>query len=181
MFKSINGGKLPTRGSKHSACVDLYANTDVVIGAGETKMIGLGVCIDLDALYRQWYRITDKYKDRQSWEEFLKSHYLQLSIRSSLGKKGLMLANGIGVVDLDYTQEIKVILHNPMTPQNIDYDDYDVETESFLSYKRIRSIDSYEIKKGDKIVQCTLLKHQSCLMGIDTDEERQGGFGSTGA
>lgn len=39
MFKTVLDGKLPTRGSKYSACVDLYAREDVVIGAGETKLI----------------------------------------------------------------------------------------------------------------------------------------------
>jgi hypothetical protein len=50
MLKTINGGKMPTKGSKYSACVDLYANEDVCIGAGETKIVGLGVCIDIDSI-----------------------------------------------------------------------------------------------------------------------------------
>ena len=36
MFKTINGGKLPTRASKYSAFVDLYTNEDVIIGGGGT-------------------------------------------------------------------------------------------------------------------------------------------------
>ena len=36
MFKTINGGKLPTKATKFSAAVDLYANADVVIKAGDT-------------------------------------------------------------------------------------------------------------------------------------------------
>jgi dUTPase len=46
MFKTINGGKLPTKATKFSAAVDLYANADVVIKAGETYKVPLGVCID---------------------------------------------------------------------------------------------------------------------------------------
>ena len=38
MLKVINGGFEPTRATKYSAMVDLYANADVVIGAGETKI-----------------------------------------------------------------------------------------------------------------------------------------------
>jgi len=51
MLKTINNGKLPTRGSEYSAFVDLYANEDVIIGAGGTVMIGLGVCIDFDGFW----------------------------------------------------------------------------------------------------------------------------------
>jgi dUTPase len=50
MFKVFKDGKLPTKGSKYSAAVDLYAREDVVVGAGETVLVPLGVCIDLDSL-----------------------------------------------------------------------------------------------------------------------------------
>lgn len=35
MFKTVNGSTMPTRGTEFSACVDLYANADVTIGAGK--------------------------------------------------------------------------------------------------------------------------------------------------
>jgi len=38
----------------------------------------------------------------------------------------------------------------------------------------------FQIKKGDKIAQITLLEHKSYLFGIDTKEEPKGGFGNTG-
>jgi len=53
MFKVVNKGKMPTRATKYSAAVDLYANEDVVIG-------GLGVCIDIQKFTSD---ITDAYKD----------------------------------------------------------------------------------------------------------------------
>lgn len=34
MFKTINGGQLPQRATKYSAGFDVFANEDVVIGAG---------------------------------------------------------------------------------------------------------------------------------------------------
>ena len=48
MFKVLDGATAPTRATKYSAMVDLYANADVVIGAGETKIIPLGVKIDIE-------------------------------------------------------------------------------------------------------------------------------------
>ena len=38
----------------------------------------------------------------------------------------------------------------------------------------------YTIKKGDKVAQCTLMEHKGYLLGIESDTERNGGFGSTG-
>ena len=39
---------------------------------------------------------------------------------------------------------------------------------------------SYLIKKGDKVAQCTLVEHKGYLMGIESDTDRTGGFGSSG-
>jgi dUTP pyrophosphatase len=178
MFKVLTEGCQPTRGSKYSACVDLYAAHDCVIGAGETKLVGLGVAIEMEAIYA---RVISEYENLNNYEEaqakfeyFLNSHYLQLMLRSSIGKKGLILANGVGVIDLDYKDEIKMIVHNPLKEVFI--------VECPGSYK---GFDAYNgecvtIKKGDKIAQITLLEHKSHMFGIETDNERSGGFGSTG-
>lgn len=155
MFKVLDEACTPERGSKFSACIDLKASEDVVIGAGETKMIGLGVCIDLP-----------KSNDNVGSELWKSRHYLQLMLRSSLGKKGLILPNGVGVIDLDYRDEIKMIIHNPMQFEKADHRNLKIGVD-------------FEIKKGDRIAQITLLEHKAYLFGIDTDEERDGGFGST--
>ena len=46
MFKILDDVCKPTKGSKYSAAIDLYAREDVVIGTGETVKVPLGVCID---------------------------------------------------------------------------------------------------------------------------------------
>jgi dUTPase len=44
MFKKITKDAiLQTLGSKYSACVDVYANEDVVIGSGDTNVVGFGI------------------------------------------------------------------------------------------------------------------------------------------
>lgn len=207
MFKSVNGGKLPTKGSKFSACVDLYAREDVVVGVGETKLIPLGVCIDLEALkeirvktlqnsgFANAHVLDEFLKD--DYERFLNSHYLQLMLRSSLGKKGLILPNGVGIIDLDYKDEIKMIIHNPLTPYYVEAttkmisiasvlqrdgfsEDEIIDAQKKLLKKIGYSTESFTIKKGDKIGQITLLEHKSYLFGVESDVERDGGFGSTG-
>lgn len=176
MFKIVNSGKLPTKGSKYSACVDVYANETIIIGAGETVMIGLGIAIDDELLvksipmkrYAMAFDETLHAESEQYYKDvihnFMESHYLQLMLRSSLGKSGLMLPNGVGIIDLDYKDEIKMIIHNP-----IDYVTFHNEDYS-----------QYTINKGDRIGQITLLEHKAYLFGIESEDERVGGFGSSG-
>ena len=181
MFKTINEGQMPTRGSKYSAAVDLYASHDCTITAGETKLVGLGVCIDADGLKTVSDRdlenecgkpideiigMVDGDEDIVYFEGFKASHYLQLMLRSSLSKH-LVIANGVGIVDLDYPGEIMIRVHNSLT------------LGSFLDDSCVDMDKSFEIKKGDRIAQVTLLPHKGYLFGIESDEERIGGFGST--
>ena len=37
----------------------------------------------------------------------------------------------------------------------------------------------YNIRKGQKVAQCTLKEHKGYLMGYESDVVRDGGFGST--
>ncbi len=157
MFKIIKDGKLPTRGTKFSACVDLYSAEDVVISTRKTEVVGLGVAIDTSLLHYtiDQYCLSNREDVIKDREKFLSSHYMQLMLRSSLGKKGLILPNGVGIIDMDYKDEIKMIIYNAT---NV----------------------AFTIKKGDKIGQITLLEHKSHLFNIDSDTERVGGIGSTG-
>lgn len=165
MFKVLVEGCEPTRGSKYSACVDLRASEDVVIGAGETKLIPLGVCLDMQKIIKAvgYEHLVTK---------FLESHYLQLMLRSSLSKE-LIIANGVGVIDLDYRDEIMIRVHKPI-PVGTDV------TQLGTNRKFAVLQDKLQITKGDRVAQITLLEHKAYLFGIDTEDERTAGFGSTG-
>ena len=189
MFKKVREDAiLPTRGSKYSACVDVYANEDVTIGAGETNLVGLGIAIDelkiRETIYQKALPFGDCQRERDEnlkiFNEFLKSHYIQLMLRSSLSVKGLMLANGVGVIDLDFADEIKMNIHNPISWS---CNATDGTYEDNLTLEHIHSgADNkveYVIKKGDRIGQLILLEHKSSLFGIESEDERNGGFGST--
>ena len=80
------------------------------------------------------------------------SYYLALHPRSSLRVKGLM-AN-TGVVDLDFPGELGLILTNTSTTQ-------------------------HTINAGDRIAQVIIMPHATYSLGITSDAERTGGFGST--
>ncbi len=178
MFTILDEVCKPTKGSKYSACVDLYAREEVIINAGETVKVPLGVCIDLD-IAKLDYAISsdDNIKQREerrlSYLDYFKStHYLELHPRSSLALKGLIC--NIGIIDIDYKDEICLIVHNPVLLHRF------VENGENYTVIEENGDTVYTIKKGQKIAQIMLKEHKTALFGIESDVERVGGFGSTG-
>ena len=168
MLKVIEGGFEPVRSTKYSAYVDLFAREDVTIGAGETKIIKLGVKLDLEEI------INGNDEVYNNPDKFLKSHYLEVALRSSLAVKGLIIANGIGIIDLDYPNEIGLIVHNPLNDIDL------IENYNYCNRNIPPKLRKFKIKKGDKVAQCTLKEHKGHLPGYETETLRAGGFGSTG-
>ena len=90
-----------------------------------------------------------------------KDEYLSIFIRSSLAfKKGLMLANGTGIVDSDY------------------YDNPDNEGHIMIAYYNTNDA-PYTIEQGERIGQGIFMKYLT-VNGDDADAVRVGGIGSTG-
>lgn len=150
MFKKVNNDAiLPQAQTSLSAGYDVYASEDTTIKAGQTKLVPLGIALDLgaNALKAQ------------------KGFYIGLYLRSSYGAKGLILPNGVGIIDIDYKDEIKQIIHNPLT-DSAGYENKD-----------------FHIKKGDRVGQFIVHKHFGFeFMGdkYRKDATRVGGFGSSG-
>ena len=136
--KNIN---LPVRKTKYSAGYDIEAAEDTIIPSFKKGMKPTLVKTGLKA-----YMQDDEM--------------LILANRSSNpGKKGLILANSIGVVDKDY-------YGNPDNDGHIMFAFYNVKEEDI------------EIKKGDCIGQGIFEKY--LIVDNDVVEgERTGGFGST--
>lgn len=190
MLKVIQAGCEPERGTKRSACIDLFAAHSAVIEAGQTVKIGLGVMIDMDKIKEHFtYDVATKFKDGDlvqftvdgalnatELEKFLDTHYLQLQIRSSLGADGLIIPNGVGIIDLDYDKEIQMTIHNPIKGVEIMEHLMNPHTRTLV----IHNLKKQKIEKGDKIGQIMLCEHKTHMFGITTDKERTGGFGSTG-
>ena len=173
MFKILDEVCTPQRGTKYSAYADLFAREDVTIGAGETKVIPLGVKLDINKINKIvsesfYYKEDNDLDFAGTRDKFMKSHYLEVALRSSLAVRGLTISNGIGIIDLDYPDEIGLIVHNPIkmsTNQGI--------PDQYL-------LKPFYIQKGDKVAQCILKEHKSYLMGYESEVVRDGGFGSTG-
>jgi dUTP pyrophosphatase len=125
-----------------SAGADVRCSEDTSIPPGKVVMVPTGCFVEMEMLDTLCVNSIP---------------YLALHLRSSLCKRGLMLANGVGVIDLDYTKEIKVALFN---------------TTNY----------GIKIPQGERIAQ--LIQMVSCRLYGDVNVEegmvRVGGFGSTG-
>ena len=131
MVKISFHGVIPTRATKLSAGYDLRSPGDIVIPAGATVGVDTGTYVvmpwDLCAL---------------------------VCSRSGLALRGLAVANAPGIIDADYTDTIKVLLHN-------------------------RTQCDWVIEAGDRIAQLVFVPF---VVNDDVPvSERTGGLGSTGA
>ena len=136
--KGIN---LPVRKTKYSAGYDIEAAEDVTIPSFKKGSVPTLVKTGLKAYMKD-------------------DEYLMLCNRSSNPKKkGLVLANSVGIVDSDY------------------YENPDNDGHIMFAFYNIKDVD-VEIKKGDAIGQGIFQK----FLAVDNDNaegERIGGFGST--
>ena len=136
--KGIN---VPNRKTKYSAGYDIEAAEDCIIPAFKPGQAPTLVKTGLKA-----YMPEDEY--------------LMLCNRSSNPKKkGLVMANSIGIIDSDY------------------YENPDNDGHFMFAFFNIKAED-IEIKKGDVIGQAIFQKY----LTVDNDKaegERVGGFGST--
>ena len=136
--KGIN---LPIRKTAHSAGYDVEAAEDVVIPVFKSGMKPTLVKTGLKA-----YCAPDEY-------------YMLANRSSNPFKKGLVLANSVGIIDSDY------------------YNNPDNDGHFMFAYYNFFDYD-VEIKKGDVIGQAIFMKY--LITDDDVAEgERVGGFGST--
>lgn len=136
--KGIN---LPERKTKYSAGYDIEAAEDTVIPSFKKGMNPTLVKTGLKAYMRD-------------------NEYLMLANRSSNPKKkGLILANSVGIVDKDY------------------YGNPDNDGHIMFAFYNIKDEDT-EIQKGDCIGQAIFMPFL-IADGDNAEGERTGGFGST--
>ena len=136
--KQIN---LPVRKTKYSAGYDVEAAEDIIIPAFKPGMKPTLVKTGIKSFMQE-------------------NEYLMLANRSSNpGKKGLILANSVGIIDKDY-------YGNPDNDGHIMFAFFNVKNEDV------------EIKKGDCIGQAIFMPFL-IADGDVAEGDRTGGFGST--
>jgi len=130
---------LPVQGSKLAAGFDLHSVERIEVKKGKTEMLPTGLVLAIPP----------------GWEG-------QVRCRSGLGKKGLILPNGVGTIDADYRGELMVLAH------------------------WIGEGDSFVVEKGERIGQILLKRVPEIHFvevereALDDTERGAGGFGSTG-
>jgi len=129
---------------------------EILIYPGDRLLMPTGLIFKID--HRQ---TIETYADISRTELPLQNHSIRLHPRSGLSlKKGLILANCEGIVDVDYQEEVFVLLTN------------------------ISGI-ATTIKRGDRIAQGEVVCNEPFHIAIvntkpEKHSERNGGFGSTG-
>lgn len=136
--KLEQNGTLPQRKTKDSAGIDVYVHgEDFDVMPGEIRKVSFGFSAAIPAGYVGL-----------------------MFIRSGHGAKGLVLANGVGVIDSDYrgVWMANLINNNPNEP--------------------------IKIKSGERIAQVVLVPYATFpvvqVAELDETERGTGGFGSTG-
>lgn len=128
---------LPAYQSDKAAAFDLYARQTVEIPPHEVRLVPLNVALQVPP-----------------------NHWVLLAARSSLFKKGLIMANGIGIGDEDFAG---------------DQDEYQAALFNITNTTVV-------VTQGDRIVQALVLSRES----VEIEEvknlsaKNRSGFGSTG-
>lgn len=127
---------LPTYATSGSACFDLYASHSLLICGISHGIIDTGLAFEIPG-----------------------NHCMLIYSRSGHGlKHGIRLANCVGVVDSDYRDSVKIVLHNDRS-------------------------NAIHILAGDRIAQAMITpvnKNTFAECQELTTTNRSGGFGSTG-
>ncbi|MBP9820335.1 dUTP diphosphatase [Candidatus Woesebacteria bacterium] len=129
---------LPIYQTAGAAGIDLYARVETIIPARSTALVPLNIALQLP---------------RGTWA--------LLAARSSLHKKSLMMANGVGVGDSDYCG---------------DGDEYRAALLNFSDTDVI-------VERGERIVQLIIMSYSQVRFSEKSHfaESDRGGFGTTGS
>ncbi len=130
---------IPTQGSPQAAGWDLYALEETVVKRNSSSMIKTGLAIAIP----------------EGWEG-------QIRCRSSLGKKGMIMPNGIGTIDSDYRGELLVLA------------------------TWIGEGDEFVVQQGERVAQLLFSRVpkvkfvERSFEELGTTQRGKGGFGSSG-
>lgn len=137
----VKEGTTPTFGSRQSAAFDIYSNETTRIAPMSVGVVSTGLYLNSE---------NSLFRDNVC--------FVKVYSRSGMAARGVFVANAPGIIDSDYTGEIKVILYNSTTEE-------------------------YRVRSGDRVAQGVIEvinEYQRTLIGSSNAEARTGGFGSTG-
>jgi dUTP pyrophosphatase len=138
IYRINENSVLPKFATQQSACFDISSSEKCIIPARHGFSVSTGLILDIPQGYS-----------------------VRIHPRSGLAyKKGITLLNAEGIIDSDYTNELKILLYNT---SNLEY----------------------IVDIGDRIAQGELVKSldytiEECYTAPVQKTDRVGGFGSTG-
>ena len=134
--RCLDGRDLPQYQTPGAAAFDLAAAADLVVAPGQLALVPTGLIFAIP-----------------------EHHFLAIVARSSLPKRGLIVANGLGVLDSDYRGPLGVALVN-------------------------LGLEPYTIRHGDRVAQAVIAPVVQAgfvvVQALDETGRGEGGFGSTG-
>lgn len=136
-IKLSPGATAPTRATGGSAGYDLYSAESLHLAGGERALVSTGVSIAVPTGYVGL-----------------------LFARSGMAWNGVNLGNSVGVIDSDYTGEIKVMLNN-----------YDLDTKLISAGQRVAQL----------VLVPIITPELEVVDELDETGRADGAFGSTGA
>lgn len=165
----------PVKSHTQDACFDLFANEDVVLKYGETKVVPTGIAIEL----------PDGY-------------YADVRPRSGLTSKSALRVH-LGTIDSNYRGDIGIICENASHEENelvvasgvawtisatVNGKEHEMTSRLEKEWDKLTENSEITIKRGDKIAQILVQKLPEIeLVEVNqlSDSERGiNGFGSTG-
>ena len=149
--KDLYEGQIKKGNSKKDSGFDLFVPEDVVIPPGEIVLINMGVKCAVTK--------TEWDPQYQRWRLGVSCPYYAYA-RSSVSKRGIILANSVGIIDSGYRGPLMAAFYNTKK-------------------------ESVEIKAGDRIIQLCMpdLSYSfdvELVDSLDVTERGEGGLGSTG-
>jgi len=162
--KLYNDVELPQYQTRYSAGADIRAYLpdvgSVYIAPGRYALISTGLALNMTQI-KEIKPVLSPVSDLNrsatvNFTSYDQLYEVQIRSRSGLAlKRGLVVAQGVGTIDMDYTGEIKVILHN------------------------ISGGEQY-VEHGERIAQLVLLPIMHMNLEVISKDRGDGGFGSTG-
>lgn len=128
---------LPIRATRNSAGYDFYSPIEFTIEANDTFML--------------WTNIKAKMNTHE---------FLMLCSTSGMGKRGIKMANSIGIIDADYYS-------NDSNDGNLGFRLHNTGNQP------------YTFKAGEKVGQGIFMNFLTCTEDNVKNVKRSGGFGST--
>ena len=160
-FQSTSEERIVKGYNKHNEPVARHIHNfgdgeEFEIAPGDRLLVPTGLIFKIELLHT-----IETFADISAVDQPLQNYSIRLHPRSGLSlKRGLVLANSEGIVDVDYQEEVFVLLTN------------------------ISEV-SQRIKKGDRIAQAEIVCNEPTKFVVvskrpEKHSERSGGFGSTG-